>query len=337
MKTNKRMQTRIGAALVALVALVALGAAPAARAQSIVGPVQVVARFDGSKLETPESVAIDYLGNRYVSLALTGEIRKIAPDGSQSTLALLPMGASPLTPCLGFIPIMGALAIDHRGNLYVGVNSCDLSARGVYRIDPDGTTHLVANLPAQALADGIALRDKQLYIADTGQMVVLRLSVDGGPVEIWKDDPLLKKDPSAPPIYPGPNGIQFFEGEVYVSVSGGFRIVAIPVLHDGSAGAVRVHASGIGCDDFAFDVLGNLYCTTDPFETMVLVRPDGSLQPLLGAADGLDGPTATLFGRRADGSHDLYITNGMFPFFPSTGNGPSLLRVKLDVPGLPRP
>jgi sugar lactone lactonase YvrE len=325
-----KAKTYIAAALVAL-------AAPAARAQSIAGPVEVVARFDPTRLETPESVAIDYKGNRYVSLNLTGEIRKIAPDGTQSTHALLPLGAAPLTPCFGFIPIMGALAIDHRGNLYIGVDSCDLASRGVWRIDPDGTTHLIANLPAQALADGIALRDKQLYIADTGQMVVLRVSVDGGPVEIWKDDPLLKKDPSAPAIYPGPNGIQFFEGEVYVSVSGGFRIVAIPVQYDGSAGAVRVHASGIGCDDFAFDVQGNLYCTTDPFESLVLVRADGTLQPLLGAADGLDGPTATVFGRRADGSRDLYITNGMFPFFPSTGNGPSLLKVKLDVPGLPRP
>src|SRR5262249_34568321 len=258
--------------------------------------------------------ALDYLGNRYISLGLTGEIRKIAPDGTQSTLALMPMGAPPLTPCFNFIPIMGALAIDHRGNLYVGVNSCDISARGVYRIDPDGTTHPLGNTPGETLTDGIALRDKQLYIADTGRMVVLRLSVDGGAVETWKDDPLLKKDPSAPAIYPGPNGIQFFRNEVYVSVSGGLRMVAIPVQHDGSAGAVRVHANGIGCDDFAFDVLGNLYCTTDPFETVVLVRADGTLQPLLGAADGLDGPTATVFGRRADGSHDLYISNGMFPF-----------------------
>src|SRR5262249_20340069 len=249
--------------------------ASGARAQQIVGPVETVARFDPAKLETPEGVAIDYKGNRYVGLNLTGEIRKIAPDGTQSTLALLPMGAPPLTPCFGFIPIMGTLAIDHQANLYIGVNSCSLPDRGIYRIDPDGTTHLIANIPGEALADGIALRDKELYLADTARMVLMRVSVDGGPGEIWKDDPLLKKDPSAPAIYPGPNGVQFFENELYVSVSGGFRIVAIPVLHDGSAGAVRVHATGIGCDDFAFDVLGNIYCTTDPFELLVLIRPDG--------------------------------------------------------------
>jgi sugar lactone lactonase YvrE len=308
-----------------------------ARAQKIVGPVEVVATFDAARLETPESVAIDYQGNRYVSLDLTGEIRKIAPDGRQSTLAMLPMGAPPLTPCFGFIPIMGALAIDHRGNLYIGVNSCDLAARGIYKVSPDGATTLIANLPAESLSDGIALRDKQLYVTDTGRMLILRVSVEGGAVEIWKDDPLLKKNPDTPPIYPGPNGIQFFQGEMYVSVSGGFRIVAIPIEPDGTAGPIRVHANGIGCDDFAFDVRGNLYCTTDPFETVILVRSDGSQEVLLTALDGLDGPSATAFARRADGSHELYITNASFPFFPSTGHGPSLLKVPLDIPGLPRP
>jgi sugar lactone lactonase YvrE len=324
------MKTILGALLI-------FAGASAAHAQHLAGPVEVVARFDASRLETPEGLAIDYKGNRYISLNLTGEIRKIAPDGTQSTLTFLPLGASPLTSCLGFVPIMGPPAIDHQGNLYIGVDSCDLSARGVYKIAPDGTTRLLANLPAEALANGIAVRDKQLYIADTARMLVMRVSADGGPVEIWSADPLLQKDPSAPAIYPGPNGVQFFEGELYVAVSGGFRIVAIPVKNDGSAGPVRVHATNIGCDDFSFDVMGNLYCTTDPFETMVLVRPDGSQQTLLTAVDGLDGPSATVFGRRADGSHDLYITNAMFPFFPSTGNGPSLLKVKLDVPGLPRP
>jgi sugar lactone lactonase YvrE len=325
------MRTGITAALLALVA------APAARAQQIVGPVEVIATFNPALLETPEGVAIDSRDNRYVILNLTGEIRKIDPDGTQSTYSWLPMGAPPLTPCFGFVPITGPLAIDNQNNLYIGVNSCDLAARGVYKIDTSGVPHLLANLPGEALANGITLHEGTLYLADTARQVILRVPASGGEVDIWKDDPLLKKDPTAPAIFPGPNGIQFFDDEAYVSVSGGFRIVAIPVNADGSAGDVRVHAGGVGCDDFAFDVRGDLYCTTDPFETMVLVRPDGSPpQVLLGAADGLDGPTATVFGRRANGSHDLYITNGMFPFFDSTGHGPSLLRVTLDVPGIPR-
>src|SRR4029079_18036140 len=60
--------------------------------------LEVVATFDASMLETPESIAFDSRGNTFVSLGLTGEIRKIEQDGTQSTHAFLPIGA-PLTPC----------------------------------------------------------------------------------------------------------------------------------------------------------------------------------------------------------------------------------------------
>src|SRR5262249_43337575 len=60
------------------------------------GAVQPLANFDASKLEAPESIAIDVEGNISTSLVLTGEIRKIAPDGTQTTPALLPIGP-PLT------------------------------------------------------------------------------------------------------------------------------------------------------------------------------------------------------------------------------------------------
>jgi hypothetical protein len=42
--------------------------------------------------DRPESIAIDKTGNTYVSMFQTGEVRKIAPDGTQSTLAVLGSG-----------------------------------------------------------------------------------------------------------------------------------------------------------------------------------------------------------------------------------------------------
>lgn len=319
--------------LLALSAL--LAGAGAARAQHVVGPPEVVAAFDASQLETPESVAIDRAGNRYVSLALTGEIRKISPTGVMTTHARLPLGAPPLTPCFDFVPIMGALAIDEDDALYVGVSSCDAAARGIYRVAPGGAVRLLAQVPTTSAPNGIAIHEGSLLVADTGRQLILRVPRRGGAATIWADDPLLKKDPTAPAIFPGPNGAQIFDDELYVSVSGGFRIVAIPIRRGGAAGPVRVHATGVGCDDFAFDVRGDLYCGTDPFNTVVRVGRDGSQTPLLTAADGLDGPTATLFGRRGAGRFDLYITNGAFPFF-STTHRPSLMKVRLDVPGAER-
>ena len=41
--------------------------------------VETVAVFNPSLLETPESITIDHDNNKYVSLALTGEIRRSPP------------------------------------------------------------------------------------------------------------------------------------------------------------------------------------------------------------------------------------------------------------------
>lgn len=90
-----------------------------------------------------------------------------------------------------------------------------------------------------------------------------------------------------------------------------------------------------GCDDFAFDLFGNIYCTTDPFQTVVRYDVhDGSTEILFTAADGLDGPTAAAFGRGQD-RNTLYISNAQFPFFPPAGNGPSVLKTTVFPGGYP--
>jgi hypothetical protein len=92
--------------------------------------------------------------------------------------------------------------------------------------------------------------------------------------------------------------------------------------------------TGLGCDDFAIDVRGSLYCGTGPTNTFLRIDPDGSTEVLLTAADGLDGPTAAAFGRTGRDRFNLYITNGSFPFLPSAQR-PSVMRLHLGVPGAP--
>jgi hypothetical protein len=318
----------------------------------------LMAAFNPQFGETPESVAVDADGNRYVSLALTGEIRKIDADGNQSTLAVLPLGNP--ADCLGPFPgIMGALAIDFWGNLYVPVNSCDLAAKGVYRVSPSGDATMIASLPPEALGNGIALRFGRAYIADSGAPRILRADVDGdgSPAEVWVEDPLLAPTGAifeGVPL-PGANGLQFFGGKVYVANASAATIVAIELEPSGqfdgnlqagdSVNVFGPEGTGAiwttdfeempGCDDFAFDAFGRIYCTTDPFQTVVrLDQFTGDVDLILDASDGLDGPTATAFGRGAD-RKTLYVSNAAFPFFPSTGNGPSLLELEVPVGGYP--
>jgi sugar lactone lactonase YvrE len=293
-----------------------------------------IVSFNAAALETPENLVFDRAGNLYISLALTGEIRKVTPDRVQSTFAQIPIGA-PLTPCGGFIGLLGGITIDEHGNFYVSAAVCDLANRGIWKITPDGHASILAHLPADALPNGITLHHKTLYVADSALGRVWAVPVEEGAPTVWIQDDLLFTAPGSP--FPGANGIKVYHDEVYVSVSGAGTIVAIPFLHNDVAGAPRIHAhlpAPQGCDDFAFDVHGSLYCTTDPFLTLIRVDPDGSSHILLTAADGLDGPTATAFGIHGEDRFNLYITNGAFPFF-STAHQPSLMRLHLDVPGAP--
>jgi sugar lactone lactonase YvrE len=93
---------------------------------------------------------------------------------------------------------------------------------------------------------------------------------------------------------------------------------------------VSVAYDGVIADDFAFDVHGNLYATTDPFNTVDRVSPDGTQQTLLTAADGLAGPSAAAFGTSGGDRTSLYITN--LSFFEATPR-PSLQRIDVGVPG----
>lgn len=299
--------------------------------------LSTVTLFNPAAFEAPESIQFDRRGNVYLSMALTGEVRRIAPDGTQVSLAFLPIHPE-VQPCGNSfgLPIMGALALDHQGNAYVSVNSCNVADLGVWKVTPDGRTSLLAQLPANAAPNGIAYHDGRLYVADAVLGLVWRIHSDGtGAPEVWTNDSLLTPLPI--PLTPGPNGLQVFNDEVYVSVSSREHVAAFAIRADGSAGPGRVHASGVGMDDFAFDVKGNLYGTTDPFKTLVRVAPDGSKTVLLTEADGLDGPSATAFGVGRD-SKALYITNAAFPFFPHPdGQRPSLMRYEVGVNGHPRP
>jgi sugar lactone lactonase YvrE len=308
--------------------------------------VETIALFDPAAFETPESIQIDRHGHIYVSLALTGEVRKIAPDGTQSTLALLPLHPD-LQPCqnvLGGASIAG-IALDHQGNVYVGVNACDAEDLGIWKVTPDGQQSLLANLPGDlfppgsARPNGIAYHDGWLYVADSALALVWRIHSDGqSPAEVWAAGPLLQHP--SPPLQgiPGPNGLQVFRNEVYVSVSDRAHIIAFRIKANGSAGPGRVHAL-LGVDDFAFDVKGNLYAMTNFSQTVERVTPDGKIETLLKLADGLDGPSAGAFGVGRD-SKNLYIANAAFSFAPlplPTPRRPSVMRLHVGIPGKPRP
>ena len=323
MNTNR---PKTSALLLALALAVALLAMPA-----LGQGAETLILFDPTVPETPESIVFDRDDNAYITMAFLGEIRKIAPDLTQSTLTFLPIGP----PC-GPIPTVAlGLAIDRHDQLYVALTACDPSNSGIWKVDKDdGSIELLANAPSFVVWNGIDVHKGFVYAADTFGGLVWRIPTGGGTPEIWADDPLLAIPPGSP--FPGPNGVQFFRGEIYVVNSSTGDIVAFPIEPDGSAGEPSVFGSvfPLGCDEITFDTLGRLYCTTDPFNTLVRVNPDGSNEILLTPADLLDGPTSAAFGRKGTNKKNLYITNAAFPIFTTTFR-PSLMRLRIEVPGAP--
>lgn len=318
--------------------------------------LEVVTAFNPQLGETPESVATDFDGNLYVSLALTGELVKIDPNGVRSHLAWLPLGNP--ADCVGPFPaIMGALAIDPMSkDLYLPVNSCDYSAKGIYRVTQAGTVTMIAEMPPESLGNGIALRLGHVYVSDSGSPRIFRAPTNGtgAPAEVWTTEPLLADDNPFDPI-PGANGLQFFNKQMWVTNASAHSLITIDLEFplDGTGNIQPGEATMVfgpmgsgatweqdvnvfpGCDDFAFDLIGSIYCTTDPFQTVVYLNTHtGDAEIVWDGADGLDGPSAAAFGRGLL-RRTLFISNANFPFFPSTGNGPSILKTVVPIGGYP--
>ena len=85
--------------------------------------VETLILFDPNVPETPESIVFDRQDNAYITMAFIGEIRKIAPDLTQSTLTFMPLGAPCVDPSR--VTVALGLAFDLHDQLYVAISACD--------------------------------------------------------------------------------------------------------------------------------------------------------------------------------------------------------------------
>ncbi len=317
-----------------LYAIVALPVAPRLATQAAAsGRVIPLLAFDPARGELAESVVLDPRGIAYISLTYAGEIRTLAPNGAQTRI-YLPVGRG------GSI---NGLAVDARGAVYAGVTSPDPTAMGVWQVTPAAARRRVAALPTNAQPNGLAF-DKAgaLYISDSGLGAIWRVRAGSPYAELWLQHPLLAppagkvRIPGVPVAIPTPgaNGLGFYGGVLYVATSGQGIIVRIPLRPDGRAGTPTIRFRHIFGDDFAFDVRGNLYVTTDPQNTLVRINPAGGVTVLATAADGLSGPSAAAFGTRPGDRTTLYVSD--LSYF-SPVKRPGLLKLDVGIPGLSLP
>lgn len=177
-----------------------------------------------------------------------------------------------------------------------------------------------------------------LLLADSLQGRIYGVDVTSKKVSIWLAHTLLEKVTTRPP-WPGVNGLDIFKGELYATCSdrglllkGGISEASGEYVE----GSLEVLQEDVCGDDFAFDREGNLYMTTNPYQT-VLKFPEGGRGERVrvgGAIDDeeLTGATALAFGRSGD-RESVYVTTTGGLVAPTKGkDGPGVARVvRLDV------
>lgn len=210
-----------------------------------IGPDGLVATFAGGRtgfadgpaaaaaFDTPSALAIDRLGNLYVADTGNNAIRKVAPDGSVSTLA---GGGEP-----GYLDGNGraarfngpvGVAVDREGNVYVA----DTYNDRIRRIGRDGTVTTLAGSGSPGSLDGtgtaaafdtpsaiVVDKNGLLFVADTGNDAIRRIDKDGvvttlaAPIED-EQRPLLRRPVALALTH---------DGYLYIGGGAGGRIVQL--------------------------------------------------------------------------------------------------------------
>lgn len=254
-----------------------------------------------------------------------GRVLQVDADGTATEFFRLPASPAPgmnWAMCLATVP---------DGMLLTAI-SPDPAVHGVWHVPTSGTAQRRAALPPGTMPNGIAvLADGSAVVADSFGARLWHVDASGNS-RIWLEHPLLQ-----PRAYlgrfPGPNGVQAWNGAVYVAVSDRGHILRVPVTGTGAAGAPAVVHEDMAADDFAIDTDGTLYVATHPFDTIVKIDRAGVRTTLAGTAQGVTGPTAVAVGADADGRKILYaVTDG--GLYRAPGSAP--IPIPAQVPGLYR-
>ncbi len=136
-----------------------------------------------ARLNHPAGTSIDSSGNIYIADRDNNRIRRVAPDGTITTLA--GTGVAGLSGDGGLasdaqLSGPSAVTIDVSGNLYIA----DTGNACIRKVTPDGTISTVTKLGLIAPVYAVADSSGNLYIADSGAGKILTAGANGVPATL---------------------------------------------------------------------------------------------------------------------------------------------------------
>ena len=245
----------------------------------------------------PQGLAIDSAGTLYLGDYGNHRIRKIAPDGTTTTLAGNGMagffdGTGGPTGTTQFNGPAG-VAVDSAGNVYTG----DFYGARIRKIAPDGTTTTLSGNGMPGDVDGTG--------GPTGTSQFLypnHLTVDGaGNVYVISANKVRKVAPD------GTSSVLAGNGAGYVDGTGGRN------------GTTQLNFGGEDVGGLAVDSAGFVYAAEFVNSRIRKIAADGTTTTLAGnggqnSMDGTGGPTGTAqfygpFGAALDSTGNLYVAD----------------------------
>ena len=283
---------------------------PAGVVTTLAGTVNVTGHGDGigtsATFNGPTGVAVDLAGNVYVADSANDAIRRIAPDGTVTTLAGTPgvPGASDGSGTAAQFDQPGGLSTDAVGNVY----AADSGNSAVRRITPAGvvTTITLSGLPNTFYFEPVATASDgagNVYVTDMGDSSLVNISASGVESRLAGGDLYLVAKPS-------------FNGRYVAADSHGNAYVASgisQILRIAPSGATTTISTG-DCKyplKIAVDSSDDIYILDSGLDTGTVCRlaPSGAVSVLV-PNDTLVNPLAF----SVDGGGNVYVieSNGTF-------------------------
>jgi sugar lactone lactonase YvrE len=282
-----------------------------------------------TQLYGPGGIALDSAGTLYVAEADGNRIRKVAPDGSSTTLTgngqagfVDGTGGRDGTTELNY---PGSITLDGAGNLYVA----DYSNNRIRRVAADGTTTTLTGNGIRGFFDGtggamgttelnspfgLALSNTgTLYVTDFGGLRIRKVAPDGTTTTLTGNGTTGSVDgtggANGTTEFRGPAGLALDgAGNVYVAEYEGYRIRKVApdgttstLTGNGMAGYADGSGGANGTTRFgnpvsaALDGDGNLYVGDEFNNRIRKVAPDGTTVTVAGdgTAGFVDGNACT--------------------------------------------